>query len=159
KPTKRPGYFTDLVAEEAVRFVRDHKDRPFFLYVPFTAPHAPFQGPKDGLPKPLPADSPLWKQNQAPPAVYAAMVERLDEAVGRILAALEENQLAAQTLVIFTSDNGGTPSARPTPFRGFKGGLFEGGVRVPCLVRWPGVLPVKTTSDQVAITMDLTASI
>lgn len=67
KPIERPGYFTDLVAEEAVRFLGAHKDKPFFLYVPFTAPHAPYQGPNDRQAKPLAADSPLRKQGQAPP--------------------------------------------------------------------------------------------
>src|SRR5262249_8856581 len=89
KPIRRRGYFTDLVAEEAVRFLRANGDKPFFLYVPFTAPHAPFQGPGDIRPGPLPADSPLWQQGKAPPQVYAAMVGRLDEAVGKILGELE----------------------------------------------------------------------
>jgi N-acetylgalactosamine-6-sulfatase len=159
KPIERPGYFTDLVGEEAIRFIQSHKDRPFFLYVPFTAPHAPFQGPNDRALKPLPADSPLWKQGKAPPEVYAAMIERMDEVIGKILATLDEAGLGERTLVIFTSDNGGTASARPTPFRGIKGSTFEGGLRVPCIVRWPGVLPAKAVTDQVAITMDLTASI
>src|SRR5581483_10315441 len=117
KPVERPGYFTDLVADEAVRFIRDHRDRPFFLYVPFTAPHAPFQGPNDRRPEPLPAESPLWNQGQAPPAVYAAMVERLDQAVGKILGELERLKFDRNTLVVFSSDNGGTASARPTGLR------------------------------------------
>lgn len=159
KPIERPGYFTDLVADEAVRFIQDHKDRPFFLYVPFTAPHAPYQEPKDRSDRPLPADSPLWNQAKAPPEVYAAMVERMDQAIGRVLAALDEVRCAEHTLVVFASDNGGTASARPTPFRGRKGSTFEGGVRVPCLLHWPGRLPEKAVSDQVALTMDLTASL
>jgi N-acetylgalactosamine-6-sulfatase len=127
--------------------------------VPFTAPHAPFQGPDDRQAKPLAPDSPLWNQGKAPPEVYAAMVERLDGAVGRILAALEKQGLDSRTLVVFTSDNGGTASARPTPLAGVKGSTFEGGIRVPCVVRWPGVLPAQTTTDQPALTMDLTASL
>jgi N-acetylgalactosamine-6-sulfatase len=87
------------------------------------------------------------------------MVERLDEAVGQILRELDEAKLGGSTLVIFTSDNGGTASARPTPFSGIKGSTFEGGIRVPCIVRWPGVLPAKKVTEQVAITMDLTVSI
>jgi N-acetylgalactosamine-6-sulfatase len=159
KAIRRPGYFTDLVADEAVSFIGANKERPFFLYVPFTAPHSPFQGPGDGQAKPLPKDSPLWNQGKAPPEVYRAMVEHMDHAVGKILKALEDHKLAENTLVIFTSDNGGTASARPTPFRGFKGSTFEGGVRVPCIVRWPGKLPADQTTDQVGITMDLTRSL
>lgn len=156
---QRPGYFTDLVADEAVRFIETHRDKPFFLYVPFTAPHAPYQGPGDQRPQPLPADSPLWKQNAGPPAVYAAMIERLDDAVGRILATLKTRQLEAGTFVIFTSDNGGTASARPSGLRDIKGTTFEGGIRVPCILRWPGVLPENKTTEQVTATMDLTATI
>src|SRR5262249_48608464 len=159
KTVRRRGYFTDLVAEDAVQFLRTNPDKPFFLYVPFTAPHAPFHGPKDDHPQPLPADSPLWKQSKAPPKVYAAMVERMDEAVGKILSELEKGKRDGNTLVIFVSDNGGTASARPTPFSGLKGTTFEGGIRVPCVLRWPRVLPEKTVTDQVAITMDLSASI
>jgi N-acetylgalactosamine-6-sulfatase len=160
KPIERPGYFTDLIAEDALRFIQAHRDRPFFLYVPFTAPHAPFQGPKDHRDGPLPADSPLWQQAKAPPKVYAAMIERMDEAIGRILAKLDETGCAERTLVFFTSDNGGTASARPTPFRGIKGSTFEGGLRVPCIVRWPKRLPEGgAVTDQVALTMDWSASI
>ncbi|MBU4460816.1 MAG: sulfatase-like hydrolase/transferase, partial [Verrucomicrobia bacterium] len=119
----------------------------------------PYQGPDDRLHAPLPIDSPLWKQDKAPPAVYAAMVERLDHAVGRILAALDRVGVAARTLVIFTSDNGGTLSARPTGLRGYKGGTFEGGIRVPCIARWPGILTAGATCDTPAATFDLTASI
>ncbi|MEJ7636892.1 MAG: sulfatase-like hydrolase/transferase [Singulisphaera sp.] len=151
KPLERPGYFTDLVAEEAVRVIR-RWDEPLFLYVAFTAPHAPYQGPDDGRPE-LPT-----KPGKPSPGVYAAMVERLDAAVGRVLAALDEGGLAADTLVLFTSDNGGTSHARPTPFRGHKGNTFEGASASTCVARWPGVLPAGATSDQVAITMDLTAS-
>jgi arylsulfatase A-like enzyme len=154
KPVKRPGYFTDLVADAAVEFVRKERDKPFFLYVPFTAPHAPYQGPKDER-----VETPVWDQRKGPPEVYAAMVGRMDEAVGRLLAALDERKLANDTLVIFTSDNGGTQSARPVPLRGFKGSTFEGGIRVPCVARWPGVLPAGAESDLPALTFDLTASI
>jgi arylsulfatase A-like enzyme len=154
KPVTRPGYFTDLVADAAVEFVRAQRDKPFFLYVPFTAPHAPYQGPKDEK-----VEAPVWDQKKGPAEVYAAMVERLDEAISRILTVLDERKLAADTLVIFTSDNGGTQSARPAPLRGFKGSTFEGGIRVPCVTRWPGVLPAGAESDLPALTFDLTASI
>ncbi|MBI5768928.1 MAG: sulfatase-like hydrolase/transferase [Verrucomicrobia bacterium] len=159
RPEKRDAYFTDLIADEAERFIAAHRDRPFFLYLPFTAPHSPFQGPDERQPHPLPDDSPRWPQGKAPPEVYAAMIERMDTAVGRVLAALDQEDLAKRTLVIFTSDNGGTASARPTGLRGIKGSTYEGGVRVPCIVRWPGTLPAGIVTQQVAVTFDLTASL
>ena len=162
-PIQCKGYATDLFADDAVRWLRAHASqpapRPFFLYVPFTAPHSPFQAPDEELPGPLPADSARWKQGKAPPQVYAAMIERLDTAAGRILDTLNEVGLAKNTLVIFASDNGGTGSARPCGLRGIKGTTFEGGIRVPCIVRWPGVLKAGQENVQPAATFDLTASI
>jgi N-acetylgalactosamine-6-sulfatase len=135
------------------------KSTPFFLYVPFTAPHAPYQGPDDRLDKPLPADSDRWRQGTASPQVYAAMVESMDKAIGRILAELDSANMAGNTLVVFTSDNGGTASARATKLRGSKGTTFEGGIRVPCIARWPGVLTAGAEYPHAAMTFDLTASI
>ena len=161
-PVKREGYITDLIAADAERWLRDHSasrsKAPFFLYVPFTAPHAPYQGPEEKQPSPLPAGSDRWKQGKAVPEVYAAMIERMDQSVGRILDVLDEFKLATNTLVVFASDNGGTSSARPTGLRGFKGMTFEGGIRVPCIVRWPGMLPAGLEYPHAAATFDLTAS-
>ena len=159
KPIRREGYFTDLATDEAVKFIDTHADEPFFLYVPYTAPHSPFQGPDDCKPDPLPLDSPLWRQGSAPPDVYIAMIEHMDKCIGRILKALGRNGLAANTVVIFSSDNGGTGSARNTPLSRAKGTTFEGGIRVPAVARWPGVIPGGTVSDQVCITFDFSASI
>lgn len=162
-PIKRRGYATDLFAEEAERWIRghvaSHARQPFFLYLPFTAPHAPYQAPDEDQPAPLSADSGRRKQGNAPAKVYAAMIERMDHVSGRLLATLEELRLARDTIVIFMSDNGGTKSARPFGLREFKGTTFEGGIRVPCIVRWPGVLPAGATIAHPALTFDLTASI
>ena len=155
---KAKGYYTDLIADKAEQFIAENRDRPFFLYVPFTAPHAPFQGPDEWQPHPLPNNSLRWDQDKAPPKVYAAMIERLDEATGRILKALDKQGLADNTLVIFTSDNGGTISARPCGLRGHKSMTFEGGIRVPCIARWPGKLPAGVSTTQVTMMFDLTAS-
>jgi N-acetylgalactosamine-6-sulfatase len=155
EPVRREGYLTDLLADEAVRFLERPRSKPFFLFVPFTAPHGPYQGPGDRHERPLTAAE--WDKGDR--ATFAAMVERMDEGVGRILRALDRSGQGANTLVVFTSDNGGDPRGRNLPFSGRKGGLFEGGIRVPCIARWPGVLPAGAVWDQVGITMDLTASI
>jgi N-acetylgalactosamine-6-sulfatase len=159
---RRDGYFTDLVASDAVRWLQNRRSsgarEPFFLYVPFTAPHSPYQGPADRQPAPLPPDSERWRQGKADPRVYAAMIERMDECVGRILDALEELRFTGNTLVAFASDNGGTASARPAGLRGIKGSTFEGGIRVPCIVRWPGVVEAASEYSHPAATFDLTVS-
>ena len=158
-PIRREGYFTTLATDEAIKFIERHEDGPFFLYVPYTAPHSPFQGPDDYRPDPLPLDSPLWKQGQAPPDVYVAMIEHMDKCIGRILKVLDDKGLTQDTVVIFSSDNGGTGSARNAPLSKIKGSTFEGGIRVPAVARWPGVIPKGVVSDQVCITMDFSASI
>jgi N-acetylgalactosamine-6-sulfatase len=157
-PVRREGYFTDLLTDEAIKFIRRQGERPFFLYVPYTCPHSPFQGPGDHRPDPLPLDSPLWNQGKAPPAVYIAMIEHMDKCIGRLLEALEERGFAKNTLVVFAGDNGGTASARNAPCSGIKGSTFEGGIRVPAMARWPGVLPAGVVSTQPSLTFDFTAS-
>jgi len=127
--------------------------------VPYTAPHSPFQGPDDYKPDPLPGDSPLWNQGKAPPDVYIAMIEHMDKCIGRILNKLDEKALAEDTVVIFSSDNGGTGSARNTPLSKSKGTTFEGGIRVPAVARWPGRIAKGLVSDQACITFDFSASI
>jgi N-acetylgalactosamine-6-sulfatase len=155
KPVRRPGYLTDLIATEAAGFVRRSKDKPFFLYVPFTAPHSPFQGPGDRPAKPVTLD----ESQEGSREKYRSMVEAMDAGVGTVLAALTEAGVADRTLVLFASDNGGPKHARNAPLSGGKGGLYEGGIRVPCLARWPGVLPAGVESDIPAVTFDLTASV
>jgi N-acetylgalactosamine-6-sulfatase len=161
-PVRTPGYATNVFADDAETWLRAHHARaphqPFFLYVPFTAPHSPFQAPDEASPAPLPDDSARWKQGNAPAKVYAAMIERMDLVTGRILAALDELRLTDRTIVVFTSDNGGTRSARPTGLRDIKGTTFEGGIRVPCLVRWPGVVPAGQVVTAPFATFDLSAS-
>lgn len=163
RETKRDGYFTEMVADDAVRWLGEQRSgpgaRPFFLYVPFTSPHSPFQAPNEKSAQPLPKDSPRWNQGKGPPEIYRAMIESMDASVGRILAALDQGGAAANTLVIFTNDNGGTGSARPFGLRGNKGTTYEGGIRVPCIVRWPGVIPAGREYTHPAASFDLTASI
>lgn len=150
KPVRREGYLTDLLADEAIAFLRRPHDRPYFLYLPFTAPHLPGQGPGDRRDTPLTDKE--W--NKTTPATYAAMLDRLDRRIGDVVKAIGPN-----TIVIFTSDNGATSVGSNGALSGKKGTLYEGGIRVPCIVRWPGVLPAGETSDRVSATMDLTASL
>ena len=160
-PVRREGYFTDLATEEAIKFIQRNRNDPFFLYLPYTTPHSPFQGPNDKQENPLPVDpvSPLWNQGKAPPAVYIAMIEHMDKCIGRVISTIDELGLGRNTVVIFAGDNGGTASARNDPFSGIKGSTYEGGIRVPAIVRWPGVVPEGVTSSQVCATFDFTASI
>lgn len=158
-PIHREGYFTDLLTDEAIGFLEQPRDKPFLLYVPFTCPHSPFQGPDDHKENPLPLDSPLWKQGSAPPDVYIAMIERMDACIGRLLDTLDELNMTENTLVIFAGDNGGTRSARNAPYSGYKGSTYEGGIRVPGIVRWPGHLAAGSESTQPCMTFDFTKSI
>ena len=159
RPVRREGYFTDLLTDQAIEFLRRRSDTSFFLYLPFTCPHSPFQGPNDFQPDPLPLDSPLWNQGHAPPDVYIAMIERMDACVGRLLSELDQLGLTENTVVIFASDNGGTRSARNDPLSGTKGTTYEGGIRVPGIIRWPAEIPAGIESDVPCATFDFTASI
>lgn len=150
QPVERSGYMTDVLADEAIRWLQRPKTKPFFLYLPFNAPHAPFQGPRDQAKHPT---QETWQKGDR--ATYVQMVERLDDAVGRVLAQLAHLPDANNTIVLFISDNGGHQIARNLPLRGKKGSVWEGGIRVPCLARWPGKISPGTETDQVAITMDL----
>jgi arylsulfatase A len=137
-------YLTDRLAAEAERFLDANKDRPFFLYLPHHAVHTPLRAKADYVKKYSPVRVPGKQSN----AIYAAMLESLDDAVGRVLAKLDELKLSDRTIVVFTSDNGGlhvpelkeNPPTHNTPFRAGKGFVYEGGLRVPLIVRWPGMV-------------------
>ncbi|MDM4015142.1 sulfatase-like hydrolase/transferase [Roseiconus lacunae] len=159
-PVSGEGHFTDLATEEAIKFLNHQSsDQPFFLYLPYTCPHSPFQGPDDVTADPIPLDSPLWNQGSAPPETYIAMIEHMDQRIGDVLKTLSHNKFDENTVVIFASDNGGTKSARNAPLSGHKGSTFEGGIRVPGIIRWPGKIPPQTTSDLPCLTFDFTRSI
>jgi arylsulfatase A len=137
-----------------VKFVRDHARHPFFLYVPHLAVHAPFQ-PPDAPQTPFVTKETMLRGSRA---IYRAMLERIDRGVGEILAELDRQGIAENTLVVFSSDNGGERWSRMTPLFHHKATLWEGGIRVPCLMRWPAKLPRGKTTAQPAITMDLHAT-
>jgi arylsulfatase A-like enzyme len=150
---KAGDYLTDRLGEEAVRFIERSKDRPFFLYLAHFAVHTPIQGRADLVARYAAKVRPgLTHAN----AAYAAMVESLDASVGRVRAKLAELGLADRTVVVFTSDNGGrVPTTSNRPLRLGKASAYEGGVRVPLIVHWPGVTGPGRVSDAPVITMDL----
>ncbi|MDB6027281.1 MAG: atsA 9 [Verrucomicrobiales bacterium] len=154
KPIEMEGYSTHLITDHALKFLEKIKSKPFFLYVPFNAPHFPAEGPDDQEMKP---DAHHW--NQGTRKTYVKMVEEMDRGIGKILAALETNNLSSNTLVIFESDNGGATLSRNAPLNKGKASLWEGGIRVPCIARFPNKIPAGTETHQVGITMDWTATI
>jgi arylsulfatase A-like enzyme len=154
KPAQAKGYLTDLLNQRAVDFINRQGKDPFFLYVPHLAVHFPFQVPDR-------PDQVLTEKNreEGTRKDYAAMLERVDQGVGQILTALEKQRVLDNTLVIFSSDNGGYQLSDNSPLFHHKTTLWEGGVRVPCLMRWPARLKQGKDIDQPAITMDLSATI
>lgn len=159
-------YAPDLIGAQALQFIRDNQARPFFLFYPTTLPHLALQVPEDSLQEfagkfpetPYPGGR-GYLPHRTPHAAYAAMVTRLDREVGRVLALVKELGLDDNTLVVFTSDNGplynelgGTDTEffnSAAGFRGRKGSYYEGGFRVPCVVRWPGKIKAGAVSDRV----------
>jgi arylsulfatase A-like enzyme len=146
---------TDEITNRAEAFITQRAGGPFFLEVAYNAAHWPFQRPD------LPADKRGWThyRETGTRADYVAILERADSGIGRILDALDRLKLTQNPLVIFTSDNGGEWLSRNAPLFHRKSTLWEGGIRVPLLMRWPDRLKAGVTSSQVGITMDLTASI
>ena len=150
-------YFTDLIGDEAVDFIRRHAREPFFLYLPFNAPHDPFQGPEH---RDTAGDQRVTRVVNRKRTVLKSMVESMDANIGRILDSLDAEGLAEETAVFFMSDNGGVPVVSTnTPFRGYKTTLWEGGIRSPFYARWTGRFPAgRKIEDTPAISMDLFAT-
>ncbi|MFK7844071.1 MAG: sulfatase [Rhodothermales bacterium] len=148
---KEGDYLTDRLTEEAMSFIDDNKDQPFFLYLPYYAIHSPIEAKQDLIDGYAGVIDESGRNN----ATYAAMVEGVDQSVGRILAQLDQLQLAEQTVVIFFSDNGGVRSrAFNGPFRSGKGFLWEGGIREPLIVRWPGKVGAATQTTVPVTSVD-----
>jgi arylsulfatase A len=155
RPVRAEGYLTDLITRRAVEFIERPREKPFFLYVPYNAVHWPFQPP--GRPD-LVRSYETWYDGDR--SVYAAMVEAVDGGVGAIRSALERSGQLDKTLFIFSNDNGGEVRLTSNrPLFHHKATVWEGGIRVPCILRWPGHFPAGVASRQVGITMDLTATI
>lgn len=158
-PTLKEGpdgeFLTDREAAEAVKFIEANRTKPFFIYLPHYAVHTPIQSKKEV------ADRYAAKLEKAPGltqrnASYAALVESVDDAVGTIRAALKRNGLAEDTIIVMTGDNGGLlPITDNAPLRAGKGSAYEGGVRVPFIVTWPGKIAPKVVTETPAITVDI----
>ncbi len=163
-------YSHDLITEEALKFIRTNKDKPFFLYVPFTIPHVALQVPEDSLAEykgrwsdpPYDGKKGGYVPHPHPRACYAAMITRMDRDVGRIMALLKGLGLDENTLVMFSSDNGPTYAGgvdaeffeSAGPLHGLKGSVWEGGIRVPFIARWPSRIEAGSESDHVSAFWD-----
>ena len=150
-PLIEPEYLTDAIARETVQFIHTHHKRPFFAYVPFNAVHTPIQATKKYQDR-FPDESDVKQRD------YYAMTSALDDAVGAIVGAIAEHELTNETLVIFLNDNGGpmyTGVQSNGPLRLGKLFLFEGGIRVPMIVQWPGVVPPKTVFEGTSSSLDV----
>ncbi|HYG74393.1 MAG TPA: sulfatase [Planctomycetota bacterium] len=145
-------YLTDREGDEACRFIEAHRDKPFFLYLPHHCVHTPIQAKKPLIEQYKAVSKPGARHSNA---TYAAMIHSLDESIGKILAKLEELKIAERTTIIFTSDNGGLMGVTSNaPLRVGKGSAYEGGVRVPLIVKSPGITPAGSVCEQVVITPD-----
>lgn len=151
-PDSRPGaYLTDRLTDEALDFIQANTRQPFFLYLSYYAIHSPIEAKDELIEGYADRTDSTGRHN----ATYAAMTEGVDQSIGRILQALESHNLSEQTVVIFFSDNGGVPSrAFNGPFRSGKGFLWEGGIRVPLLVKWPGMVMPGSMSMEPVTSVD-----
>jgi arylsulfatase A-like enzyme len=154
-------YATELFKREALRFVRENRDKPFFLYLPFNAPHGSsslepevrgsVQAPEEYLAK-FPAGTTAQSRRRQG---YLAAIACMDDAIGELLRLLDELKLADNTILVFLSDNGGGGGSENAPLRGGKSQMYEGGLRVPCLVRWPGRIPAGAVSDEFLTSLEV----
>ena len=167
-PVPVSGYSTDLIAEDAGKFIQANKGTPFFLFSSFTVPHFAIEAPEDEVAR---YRGKFKERNPAKPynAIYAAMVHRLDACIGRIVKDIDDAGLAENTIIVFCSDNGATfekPNEGASsyhdsnrPFRGQKRSLEEGGIRVPACVRWKSAVPAGKRSDDIVHVIDLLPSL
>ena len=155
KPRKDGEYLTDRLADEAILWMRRSKDRPMFVCLWTYNPHYPFEAPEDLVQRYKGQEGRGLKN-----PIYGGQIEATDRAVGRVLDEVDRLGIADRTLVIFTSDNGGWAGATDNhPLRSGKGDLYEGGIRVPLIIRWPGITRPRSTVAEAVISMDLTATV
>jgi arylsulfatase A-like enzyme len=152
KPVEQEGYATDLFTARGIDFIGRTQDKPFFLSLHYTAPHWPWEGPRDKARAASIREMAHFEGGS--PRIFREMVQSLDAGIGRVVKALEASGRANETVIVFTSDNGGERYSYHFPFRGEKGFLWEGGIRVPALVVWPRALPAGRVVNQLAMSMD-----
>lgn len=145
------GYLTHQFTDRAIDFIESAKEQPFFLYLAYNAPHAPWQAPQETIGR-------LKHIEDKNRRAYAAMVVEMDRDIGRVVGTLDKNGLTENTLVFFLSDNGGGKASDNAPMRGKKGDVYEGGIHVPFSVTWPGKLPAGKTFASPVISLDITAT-
>ena len=153
EPIKKEGYITDLFMEKATEIISKSHQKPFFLAITFNAPHWPWQGPGD-----KPYGDANWRGGGSP-AIYASMMKNLDDAVGTIVKTIDDGKLSNNTVIIFTSDNGGERYSDDGIYKEGKMSLHEGGIHEPAIVRWAGRIKENSVTNQVVTTMDWTATI
>ena len=155
-PVTQQGYLTDLLGDRAVAAVNDFATggKPFLLSLHFNAPHWPWEAPGDRVESERLRGTPLRHYDGGTQRIYHRMIEAMDLQIGRVLQALDAHGLSDNTIVVFTSDNGGERFSDTWPFTGIKTELLEGGLRVPTLICWPARIPAGQVNPQVAITMD-----
>ena len=153
KPINDTGYLTHNLAREAVSFIERHHKQPFFLYLPFNAVHWPMQAPKDYIKR--------FDTGDKNRDIYLAMLACMDEGIGEVLDALKRTGVDGNTLIIFLTDNGGAKNnfANNGVLRDYKQGFYEGGIRVPFIVRWPGNLPRAAVCSEPVISLDIVPTI
>jgi arylsulfatase A-like enzyme len=154
-PVKQNGYMTDLLQAKAQEILNATHDQPFFLSLQFSAPHWPWQAPGDSA---YPLGNKQWKEGGSA-STYTKMVQHMDAAIGQLIQTIEKAGLTSNTLIIFTSDNGGEMFSDMGPLSGRKMKLQEGGIRVPAIVSWPQKIPAGLVIEQPIITMDWSATI
>ncbi len=142
------NHLTDQIGDTAVKFIEANKENPFLCYMPFNAIHGPFQAPKSLVDKY--ADEPDKKRR-----IVKAMLDSMDQNIGKVLSALKKHRLEENTLVVFLSDNGGHEASPNKPLRGKKGTYWEGGLRIPFCMKWKGQLPAGKTFSKPVISLDL----
>ena len=164
EPLKTDKHFTDLFADEAIRFIRDNQDQPFFCYLAFNAVHGPLRAEKRSNDSARPDWLNYYEQQgvDQPRRDYNAVMTHADDRVGDVLETLNELGLTENTLVIYLSDNGGMTHTYPSnngPLRGGKGTGYEGGLRVPAVMQWPGTIPASSVSNADGVHFDLFTTI